>query len=374
MKKWICMILAVLLFTGCSRKEELPEESTGTEGSTVQETVPFLEELASESEESAEESVPIYPVSVGAGAGIGANLKAEARYLADTGKYENDEDVAYVIGQTLKYEGERIRLHLYVNEQQNDERIETMTTTVFLLNNGVPQPFYWEGAEEETMHATFTADREEMYTGLNWDLSFEPADVPYGAKSAMTLFFVIQENYHFTAPNINLLNGGGGLVFYVTAASETYAASRDVKLPVAGEQGTYSFNPDKDSNYGAIAITNKVTSGDQLFLNTALTAEEQLYATFIVPWECEENTAFDVFAFMDGEPLYAINGSWYYRMYGDPNVLYEVPLDMNKIPPGDHLFCFYWFRPEYEHYLVENEDENDYGVGVGAYVYDVIVP
>ncbi len=376
MKKRICVILAVILLTGCGREEGRLEESSGIEESILQEstkeTNSFLAELATQETET--ESVAIlYPESVGAGGSIGADIKGEARHLAEIGSYQDDTEVRF-IGQTLQYQGERIPLKLHVNAQQNDERIKTMTTTVFLLCNGVPQPFYWADGEEEVMHATFTATTEEMDTGKDFALSFVPADAPYEAKSAMALFFVMQDNYHFTAPNITLISGGGGMVFYVTAASEEYQVSSDAKMPVAGEAGTYQFNPNKDSNRGSIAITNKVTSGKQLDMNTALETDEQLYATFVVPWDCEENTAFDVFAFMDGEPLYAIDGSWYYRMYGDPNVLYEVPLDMSQIPSGDHLFCFVWFRPAYEHYLVETESEYTHGVGVGAYVYDVVVP
>ena len=37
------------------------------------------------------------------------------------------------------------------------------------------------------------------------------------------------------------------------------------------------------------------------------------------------------------------------------------------------MLCFVWFGPAYEHDLVATEIEYTYGVGVGAYTYDVIV-
>ena len=101
----IYIVGSMLLLASCGRKEEgsgenFEKESTLSQEST-KETVPFLQELATQEEESTEESVADYlPVSVGGGAGIGANLKVEARHLLDKGVYADDEE-AYMIGQTL---------------------------------------------------------------------------------------------------------------------------------------------------------------------------------------------------------------------------------------------------------------------------------
>lgn len=138
----------------------------------------------------------------------------------------------------------------------------------------------------------------------------------------------------------------------------------------------YQWDESKDPESLEVIATEKITSGEQLGFHTALETGEPLYASYTASGDIKENTELQIFAFMDGKPLNALDGSWYCRMNVNPGNLFEIPLDMAQIPSGDHLIYFLSFDTA-QSGLITGKGETDsgiHGVGVGAYVCDVKVP
>lgn len=80
---------------------------------------------------------------------------------------------------------------------------------------------------------------------------------------------------------------------------------------------------------------------------------------------------------MDGAPAAVFDGSWYCAIEDvDEGQLYELPLDMEQIPPGDHLIWgLYLDMSEITDRPTPADDEMYYQVSVfpSTYIYDIIV-
>ncbi len=358
MKKYIIILtLCLLCFTGCQRRgNELASADMESESSSVG----FLTELAAvkESETEAEELFPF----------VGAET-VHAMNLYDMEKNP-------IMGKSTVYEGEEISVQIEFRVDVKDEKVEDMTTMVFLLNDGIPQPFYWEDATEETMFVAIDMNREKDCGVDYWyNIRFRPSYVPYGSDTCMTFVMMTQLDYHFTNPFTSMMTGGGGLKLFLTAASEEYAVSREESIPVMDGISDYEWKSGTDSDTLGIAVTNKITKGEQLYRNTAFTNDEPLYATFVGD-RCEEDEKeIQLFAFMDGKPLYAFDGSFYCLTYTKSKQLCEIPLDMSQIPPGEHLIYFLDYDTKKEGYIAQKYEKNGSGaIPVAAYVYNITIP
>ncbi len=278
---------------------------------------------------------------------------------------EKEQIFEYGADLSMTYTGEPVSMiakYDYSIEHIDDpQQITSATTLVFLLNDGIPQPFYWGDSEEETLYVTlqttFAEATDSLYyqvPGVEGDFGgvvltmeeveekqyypfrFTPTDVSYGKNNSMTLVFLNLQNEHFNNPHLQCHNGGMAQQFVITADSEANELTRDITVPVCGQVSDFDRGSYTGSTLG-VAITEKVVSGEQLKINTVLTTSQQLYASYTPNnWQKKEQELM-LFAFMDGKPLYAFEDSWYCTMYTDSDELYEIPLSMSRIPSGEHL-------------------------------------
>lgn len=409
---WMCILLICTLvcITGCSSQnppatisEEIDtlsgEASTLGDGdtlsgaeSTLAEEDDFLGELAGETETGSEaETEPLFPFLNFSG-GVSTTL------------YTAEKERIFELGSDLNipYEGEEISLivrnEFTIDDIDNPAQLKSATVLVFLLNNGVLQPFYWGDAEEETLYTTFQATyvkaedeqyywvpgEEGDYDGvvltldeveekMYYPFRFTPAEVSYGENNTMTLILMKLQNQHFSNSRTQCTNSGSGIQFCITAASTEDEITRDVTVPVCGELADYERKAGDGDSYG-VAITEKITDGEQLKINTSFTSDEQLYATYSAYRGGEEDTEMMLFAFMDGKPLYTFDGSWYCTMYVDPGELYEIPLDMSQIPSGEHLIGIVEFEVEGDGLRDVDNETHKACNGAWATIYNVTVP
>lgn len=342
---WLLMCV-LLCVTGCGQME--PVETIQEESDTLA-FVETMQELENYTQEE-----PYFPFLVFGGAGSLTFYTEEKEQIFEYGANLNLTYTGEPITLTAKYEYER-------EHMDDPQQITSATTMVFLLNDGIPQPFYWGDAEEETLYVTFQTTfaeavdsrcyqvpgAEEDYDGVvltmkeveekqYYSLRFTPADVSYGETNSMTLIFLNLQNDNFSNPHTQCYNGGMAQQFVITADSKTNEIVRDITVPVCGQVSEFARDSYTGSTLG-VAITEKVVSKEQLKINTVLTTDQQLYATYTPNNWREEEEELILFAFMDGKPLYAFDGSWYCTMYTDSDELYEIPLDMSQIPSGEHL-------------------------------------
>ncbi len=354
----ILSLVCALILVGCSMSvstEESSAESSAEEN--------FLEELATKETEAESESSEIkLPVHVGGGTVMKTDIL--------------DEEKNSIARKTLTYAGEDISMDFYLNFQVADEKIETLTATFFLLNDGIPQPFYFEDAEQEAMYASLTCEKNELARDCSYRIRFKPAYVPYGEKTCMSLMVVVDNNYHFTYPATISGVCCSGMPFYVTAESELFAAEWDEAIPVLGSQAEIEWKYGEDSaTRGKVAITEKITDASQLPEDTAFSSGEPLYAVFSTAPDADENEEIQLFAFIDGKPAALFDGSWYCDTYIDPCQLYEIPLDMSQIPSGEHLIYFMWLSEKQSYKMKYEETEKAQNtLSDFAVAYDVIIP
>ncbi len=421
---WMCILLIGILvcMSGCN-SQEISESGSGAAGQHDMETTQgeggtssdgaagtgegsilpdgegtqsgeddFLGELAGELETEAEaETEPLFPFLNFSGVGSTIFYTAEKEKIFEFGSALN-----------MPYEGEEISLivrnEFTIKDIDNPARLKSATVLVFLLNNGIPQTFYWGDAEEETLYTTFQATYvkaederyywvpgeegdyddvvltlDEVEEKMYYPFRFTPAEVSYGENNTMTLIMMKLQNQHFANSRTQCSNSGSGIQFCITAASPEDEITREVTVPVCGELADYKRKEGDGDSYG-VAITEKMTNGEQLKINTSFTSDEQLYAAYSAYRDVEEDTELMLFAFMDGKPLYTFDGSWYCTMYVDPGELYEIPLDMSQIPSGEHLIGIVELEVERDGLRDVNNEEHRECNGVWATIYNVTVP
>ncbi len=396
---WMCILLTGILvcMTGCN-SQGIAEGERG-EGSTLpvgEETQRgednFLGELAGEQEtESVAETEPLFPFLGFSGGTSTTFYTAEKERIFESG---SDLKIPYKGGEISLI----VRNEFTTDDIDNPAQLTSATILVFLLNNGIPQPFYWEDAEKESLYTTFQASYvkaedeqyywvqgeegdyegmvltlEEVEEMMYYPFRFTPAEVSYGENNTMTLIMMKLQNQHFSNSRTQCSNSGEAAQFCITAASPEDEITREITVPVCGKLADYKRKKGDGDSYG-VAITEKITDGEQLKINTSFTSEEQLYATYSSYRNGEENTEMMFFAFMDGEPLYTFDGSWYCTMYVDPGELYEIPLDMSQIPSGEHLIGIVELEVK-RHGLrdVDNEAHRECSEA-WASIYNVMVP
>lgn len=395
----IAILLCTVLCAGCGKQESggAVQEDAGTLSgaeSTLSTEIDFLQQLATEMETETE---------------AGTETAYNFEFLGYSGSgwlsfYTEERKQIFECGKSLDipYAGEDISLiaHYEFGRDNIDDptKLISATTMVLLLNDGIPQPFYWGDAEEEALYVTFQTTyaqaederyyqvpgEEGDYDGVvltmdelqekqYYPFHFTPAEVSYGKNNSMTLMFVMLQNDHFSNPHTYCTNGGMANQFLITAASEEYEKKRDVTVPVCGKVADY-VRDKEDGDTAGVAITEKIVDGDQLKVNTVLNTSEQLYAAYSAHTDMEENTEMILFAFMDGEPLCVFDGSWYCNMYVDPGNLYEIPLDMSQIPPGEHLMGIMQFSVEAVGLRNLDREEQVYHVSPDLRIYNVTIP
>lgn len=356
----ILLLLCMLVLESCNT-------AISTEESAMQSIITeenFLAELETEeTENDTEQSEINLPVYVGSG----TTMITDAL----------DNEKSSIARKTVIYTGEDISIEFYLKFQAADEKIETVTATFFLLNDGIPQPFYFENATQETMYSSITCDKNELAKDCFYKVRFQPAYVPYGKKTCMSLVVVVDNNYHFTYPTTISTACCSGIPFYVTAESVFCAVERDEEIPVFGAPVEFEWKHGEDSSVnGAVAVTEKIIDSSQLPEDTAFTSGGPLYATFAGGPDTLENEEIQLFAFVDGKPAALFEGSWYCSAYINPNQLYEIPLDMSQVPSGEHLIYFLRLMPECQYYMMKYDKTEDAHntISDAATVYDVIVP
>lgn len=361
MKKcfWCIVLLFLVCLCSCNMGGSGMTSEMVIESSS--ETVDFLEALAErDSAEAENENVNIYPEHIGGNSSSSFNMYE----LNGTPQRGLDE----------VYTGETFSFDFVYDKNCSDETVETITIIVVLLNDGVPQPFYWNGAEEESMYVSFVQTREEAMISTQYNIRFDPAYVPYGDTTCMSLLIIDQMNISFTYERTYALASASGWVFNITADTPEHAIDRQETVQEYGYPIDYVKGKDA-SDLNGVAITTKLISDVQFNLNTAFTTDEPLYGTFEVWSKEEEGKSMEFLAFMDGAPAALFDGTWYCSLDVEPGGLYELPLDMEQIPAGEHLI---WIvdlnmadvtnRPT----PIEGTDY-EVGVGGGAYMYDITV-
>ncbi|MBQ7431950.1 MAG: hypothetical protein IJV50_00550 [Lachnospiraceae bacterium] len=349
-KKWKRILLFVMMvqICGCGKKEQETTESEMAMGDYLQALQTAEETIGEAVEENA-----IDYVHIGSGTGQTINL------IGKDGAPQGYKDEVYT--------GEAFEFEVYYDINQPDEAVEYSNYIFVLMIDGVPQPFCWDG--EEVMYVSIPMESEMEDESRISTLRFQPAYVPYGDTVCMTLLQIAQPQTHFDFAHTFAMAGGLGWQFRITAATPDVAIDRemcqlDLNIPEydakSDFQGTANWRFTSD-----ISVAEKMEMLDQLEVNTAFVSDQQLYAVCQADQYTEENTKMYVYAWMDGKPLAAFDGKWYCTFTVDPLNVYEIPLDMSQIPPGDHLI---WFSANSN--VMEKQE---FMLSFPAYMYDVVV-
>lgn len=349
----IALLTTLVLLAGCGREASSVGESLEST-STEQD---FLDELATKGTEETEASPVLFPELVGGGAQVGYDVI--------------DNEYTSLAMKSMIYTGEDVSANIYLTYEVSDDKIEDVTAIFFLLNEGVPQPFYFEDAEEASIYASKTYSKEELLEDHFFQVHFQPSYVPYGEETCMSLCVLIDNNYYFTERNIDLDCYCAGIPFYLTADSEAHAVAWEEKIPEWGGLADCEWNWETDSSTYGTAVMEKLTDVGQLKINTAFTTKEALYAYFSTAKDTQKDTEYEFLAFADGKPADLFNGSWYCSLKVDPERLYELPLDTESLSVGEHRIYILDLQPWKGHATEESDTVKLSGLVGNAQVYCV---
>lgn len=363
MKKKIVWLAALtLLACGCSGVDENPKTTIAEETEGISTTADFLEVLeTAESEEtiSAEDDEPEF-ITGGVSQSINVWKDGNVQGCADE-----------------VYTGERMTFTVRYFCEINNEEIEGGTYTVMLLNDGIPQPFFWDGAEEEQLIYTMEWDRQTTIDGIQCDYSFIPRNVPYGDTASIALMISETPGVHFTKKNIIVSTCVSGFTFNITADSPEHAVLWDETIPEYGGVSSYVRESAETDTLGGVAVTEKLTSDTQLnTFNTAYRTSGPLYG-MKSSWQFNEKAEELVFySFVDGVPSPLFDGLFYCQGVIQPGELYGLPLDMEQIGKGEHQISIVSVKKcMVKDFSFDPEGGPDGGMGPsgGSYIYDLII-
>lgn len=374
------VLLAAALMTGCGTAKPVVEDVPlpQTESAEIQTTAERITDSAAETTAPIVTEHETTAPTVTEKANTAAEEETEETefYMEFIGGGAGSFDVTDQIGnpslngRTLTYTGEPVEAVVCLNQVGVEDVIEELNVTFFLLNEGIPQPFSLDGGEP-SLFVTVPYPKEEQDRDHFYNVQFQPSNVPYGDTSCLALFAVVDEACHFQV-NTMFAQSCLGTPFYLTADSEEHAVSWQAEMPVWGEKTKFDWNPSRDSATLGVAITKPLTSLDQLRMNTAFHTTEPLTACFTSDYATE----MEFFAFVDGRPAPLFNGSWYCSLQTEKNTLYELPVDMDVIPKGDH--CIYVVplnmngsAPYTSAYCKQKTELRN--VIESGYVYDVVI-
>lgn len=358
-KKTVWLAAVFLLFCGCGRANETTNPTVSEKSEGISTTVNFLEVLeTAESEEiiSAEEDEP----ELITGSDISTMVWKD-------GKVQCEEDAVY--------SGERMTFTARCNGYL--KHVDYMNCTVMLLNDGIPQPFFWDGAEEEQLFYTLQWDSRMPEEGIEFEFSFIPRNVPYGDRASIALVIGMTPGVHFSEKNVLVTAGMDGFTFNITADSPEHAVLWEEAIPEYGGVSSYVRESAETDTLGGVAVTEKLTSDTQLnTYHTAYRTSGPLYG-MKSSWrfnEKEEDLVF--YSFVDGVPKPLFDGSFYCQGVIWPGELYELPLDMEQIGKGEHQIWIAYIRKSMvKDFWYDPEGLSDAGKGPECviYVYDLMI-
>lgn len=350
-------IAVACMLCGCSMQQPGTVESTG------QDTAAWYLDVLDAATEEVEESTMGEEMfrHIGAGSGYAMNILKEEDQI--------------LIGNRETYNGEEMTFTASLAYDVTDSSVENVTEIVMLLNNGIPQPFYWGDSEEEAEYFVIKSAREEAAVNRKYAVRYLPKNVPYGDTAHITLLVSHMIDQNFSFPGTICVAGSSGCGYDITADAPEHEVIWEEEILQKGGASTYVRGAEAEETWD-IAVTTALVSDSQLSLNSAITVAEgePLYGIYSL-WKYSESGREDniLYAFVDGYPAPLFDGSYYCRMSIEPGGLYEIPLDTEQLTKGDHLI---WIAKIESRELTEPSDMEDgagYGAGCGSYVYDIII-
>lgn len=326
-KTAIALLMGLILLAGCDY--DTPSVVESMESTDTEQD--FLDELATQETEETEATSMLFPEHVGSGASMSYDVI-------------DDEQVS-LAARSFVYTGEELSANICLTYGVSDEKIEDVTAIFFLLNDGVPQPFYFEDAEEASVYASRTYSKDELLEDHFFQVRFQPSYVPYGKETCMALCVLIDNNYYFTEKNIDTDAYCAGIPFYLTADSETHAIAWEEKVSEWGEEADIDWDFETDSGTYGVAVAEELTDVEQLKLNTAFSTDQDLFAYISTGKDTVKDTQYEFLSFVDGKPTALFQDSWYCRMKVDPVRLYELPLNTESLSTGEHRIYILKLQP-----------------------------
>lgn len=383
-KHWkpILLLAAVMqMCAACAGNEGLPEEKESEEMQTVTPAGAY-EEVVWKGETEAESQVQETR---------DAQREFAVAYLSALQAQENEPETFYYdytclgmsYGASLKdkagmfhgykdevYTGEDFVFDIQYDVEWKEGNMQDLTNLFMVLINGVPQPFQWDG--EEVTCVTVPMESQTSHENSRHTIAFHPAYVSDAEPVCMIIVHMIQNDTHFTSEHTFSSSAIHAWQFNVTAESPETAIDRadcglDLTVSECGEPSAYEGSVAGPFSNQVLITNQPIREQDQMQVHTALESDGQLYAVFPAGYRLKQDqTKVYLYAFMDGKPAELLGDSWYGTLTADRGVVYEIPLDMRKIPSGDHLI---WIAASSQ---VEQKTEEF--LFIPAEIYDVKVP
>lgn len=313
----VCMCMVVL--SGCGGKtnneDNIVTSKEVTDSNVTEDYLNNLQENYDPAEIVTEETKELFPIPS----------------TAMGGEYITDLEGNKV--KAIEYTGERMTYEMSTYILQTRENgPENFIGVFFILVDGYLQPFYFGDSEEEVLYASINeASSEEL---SKYTFSFDPIYAPYDDTAYVTFILSYVPDYLFDTNNVMLYT------YDIAVSCKLSSATEECAVEYEKAESTLEINTDFDAGGAQTAgqkwVTKKLTSVNQLRINTFFDTDEQLFMTTVDSVDAGETEDVRVFAVVDGKLANLFGGNYYVDFRQEPGVAYEVPLDMDYFSKNEN--------------------------------------